>query len=205
MVTYDARVRARRADLEALAPRAVVCGLDELGDMPAGARLYATCGDEDARAYAGRPPAALADADAVLVNEAEARLLTGEPSAAEAAERLATLAGTAVVTLGARGAVGVVDGRRVSAPGVDAGPAIDTTGAGDLFAAAYAWADLRGAEPEDRLRWAALYAALSVTVPTGTAGAVTEARLIEEGTKRCLGELPAPAGRASSGMSSSKG
>ena len=39
----------------------------------------------------------------------------------------------------------------------------DSTGAGDLLAAAYIWADLHGAEPADRLRWAVLYASLAVT------------------------------------------
>jgi sugar/nucleoside kinase (ribokinase family) len=205
MVTYDPRAPVRRADVDALAPRSVVCGLDQLEEMPADARLYATLGDDEARSYARRPPEALTRARAVLVNGSEARLLTGESSPVEAAERLAALAGTAVVTLGRRGAVGVVDGVRVRVDGLPAGPAIDTTGAGDLFAAAYAWTDLRGAEPGDRLRWAALYASLSVSVPTGFAGAVTEQVLIHEGTKRGLPEPPALGWRASSAMSSRKG
>ena len=76
-------------------------------------------------------------------------------------------------------------------PAHDAGPAVDATGAGDLLVAAYIWSDLRGASAEDRLRWAVIYAGLSVTKPTAVAGAVDEATLIAEGAK--LG-LTAPAG-----------
>jgi hypothetical protein len=47
--------------------------------------------------------------------------------------------------------------------------------------AAYIWADLRGADPADRLRWAVLYASLAVTTPTGIGGAVKEPDLIEAG------------------------
>jgi sugar/nucleoside kinase (ribokinase family) len=75
-------------------------------------------------------------------------------------------------------------------PGMDAGPSVDPTGAEDLFAAAYAWADLRGAEVADRVRWAVLGAALSVTAPTGVGGAVSRSRLLEEGTRRGLPEPP---------------
>ncbi len=193
MVTYDPGVRARPEDLRALSPRAVVCGLDELEQVPPEAWAYVTVGDGDARRFAGRPPTALARARALLLNEAEAALLTGGLPAAEAARELAATVETVVVTRGPRGAAAVVDGSEVPVAGVDAGPAVDTTGAGDSFAAAFVWGDLHGADPEARVGWATLYAALSVTAPTGTGGAVTERELIEEGTRRGL----PPAGHAS--------
>jgi sugar/nucleoside kinase (ribokinase family) len=59
--------------------------------------------------------------------------------------------------------------------------AVDTTGAGDLFSAAYVWADHWGAPLAERLRWAVLYAALSVRVATAVAGAVPLKALLEEG------------------------
>ena len=58
---------------------------------------------------------------------------------------------------------------RVEAPVVDV---IDANGAGDLFTAAYVWADLRGGSPRERLRLAAAYASNSVSKPTTRAGAL---------------------------------
>ena len=63
---------------------------------------------------------------------------------------------------------------------------VDTTGAGDLFAAAYVWADHWGASLEQRLRWSVLYASLSVRVATAVAGAVTLRALLEEGVQHGL-------------------
>ena len=74
------------------------------------------------------------------------------------------------------------------APGFEM-KAVDTTGAGDLLCAAFVWADLAGADVEVALRWAVLYGSLSVTVPTGAAGAVTLERLLEEGATRGLPPL----------------
>ena len=100
-----------------------------------------------------------------------------------------------VVSLGADGAAACVDGRAVAVEGYDVGPSIDTTGAGDLFVAAWAWGDAAGLAVDDALRWAALYAALSVRVPTGAGGATRLEEFVEEGTRR---GLPAPP-RAASG------
>jgi sugar/nucleoside kinase (ribokinase family) len=75
----------------------------------------------------------------------------------------------------------------------DAVPVVDATGAGDLLVAAYIWADQLGVTPSDRLRWAVIYATLSVATPTAVAGAVSLQRLLEEGARA---GLSAPDGAA---------
>jgi len=192
MVTVDPGVRARAADLEPLSPRAVAATLEQIDIVPEGVCAFITCGDDDARAFAGRLPkvAVARRPRALIVNRREAGVLTGAATPAEAAARLAEIADIAAVTLGPDGAVAVVDGRQVTVEGSDAAPIVDTTGAGDLFAAALAWGDLIGAEPEVALAWANLYAGLSVGAHTGTGGAVTRERLLTEGAERGLPPLP---------------
>ena len=69
------------------------------------------------------------------------------------AAQLAELAETVVVTLAAEGAIAYSGGKIVTVRRASPSSApLDTTGAGDLLVAAYIWADLRGAEPADRLR-----------------------------------------------------
>jgi sugar/nucleoside kinase (ribokinase family) len=189
MVTVDPGVRARPADLEPLSPRAVSATLEQIDLVPEGPRAYLTCGDDDARAFAGRLPRVERKLRALIVNRREAAVLTGVDAPAEAAEQLGAVAETAVVTLGPDGAVATIDGRTVHVEGAKA-PVVDTTGAGDLFAAALAWADLLGADAEVSLAWANLYAGLSVGAHTGTGGAVRRERLIEEGERRGLPPLP---------------
>ena len=193
MVTVDPGVRSSDADVAAFAPRAVAANLDMLHCVPEGAAAYVTCGDDDARAFANRPLAQLEGVQALFVSEREAITLTAAPTAEDAAERLAERATSVVVTRGAEGALAIVDGTRVEAPGFDAGAAVDTTGAGDLLVAAYVWADQGGASPEDRVRWSIVYAGLSVTTPTAVGGAVDAARLLEAGAQ--LGLAP-PAERS---------
>jgi ribokinase len=191
MITIDPGVRVSRSDVAPLEPRAVAVNLDLMHVVPPGAAGYVTCGEDDARAFAGRPPADLANMRALFVNEREAMALTNAADVESAAEQLGRLVPAAMVTRGANGAIAVIDGRRYESAGFDPGPVIDTTGAGDLFTAAYIWAEQGGAEPEDRLRWAGIYASLSVTRSTAVGGAVTEAQLLEEGAK--IGLAPPPA------------
>ena len=186
MVTVDPGIRARSADLADLHPAALACNVEQLDLVPDGARAYLTCGDDDARAFAGRPPAGLAKIQGLFLGAAEAITLTGADSADAAAEQLAESVPTLVLTLGARGLLAIADGRRVEVPDVEARPIVDPTGDRDLMCAAYAWADLRGASVEDALAWAWLYTRLAMTVPTATGGALTEERLLEEGAARGL-------------------
>ena len=190
MVTVDPGARASAADIAARAPRAVATNLDMLHLVPAEAMAYVTCGDEEARAFKGRPPAALAGSRALFVNRAEALALAGTPSVEAAAAALDGLAETVVVSLGADGALMTTAGEVVATETERVDDPIDTTGAGDLLAAAYIWADLRGAAPVDRLRWSVLYASLSVMTPTGIGGALAEDALVAAGTARGLAVPP---------------
>jgi sugar/nucleoside kinase (ribokinase family) len=188
MVTYEPGSTTRAADVAAFDPRAVIVSLNQLDVVPDGVPAYTTCGDDDARAFARRPPRDLHRARALFVNRREAQLLTAHDSAEESAARLGECLPIAVVTCGPDGAVAAVDGELLRSPGF-AMEAVDTTGAGDLLCAAFVWADLAGADPQAALDWSVLYGSLSVTVPTGARGAVTRSRLIEEAARRGLPPL----------------
>ena len=92
MVTVDPGVRARAADLEPLSPRAVAATLEQIDIVPDDVCAFITCGDDDARAFAGRLPHVERRPRALIVNRREAGVLTGAPTPAEAAERLASVA-----------------------------------------------------------------------------------------------------------------
>jgi len=158
--------------IAALEPRAVVIDLPEVAEAPTGCAVYAVVGDCDARALAGRLPAELASARTLVANHPEASFLTGVDDPERAAEALTRYCPTVVVTLADEGAVcaGPHGLLRESAPSVTA---VDTNGAGDLFTAAWVWADLAGLPVSERLRLAVTYAAMSVRVPTTLAGALT--------------------------------
>ncbi|HEV2873921.1 MAG TPA: carbohydrate kinase family protein [Thermoleophilaceae bacterium] len=121
----------------------------------------------------------LAGVGLLLPNAVEAAVLSGEGDAERAAIALAARVPEVVVTLGAGGALWT-DGREVcraavaDAPAVEggsdeeggaAGAALDTTGAGDAFAAGFLVARLSGAEPEAALRSGCRLAGLAVRTP----------------------------------------
>ena len=186
MVTVDPGVRARASDVAALTPVAIAANLDQLDLLPNGTRSYLTCGDDDARASSRQLPPKPIGARALFLNAPDALVLTNTDSPEAAAEMLGDWVQSVVITLGAERAIAMTSGRRVEIPDFETGPAVDTTGDRDLLCAAYAWADLRGADADERLSWAQLYSRLAMGVPTATGGAVTEERLLEEGAKRGL-------------------
>jgi ribokinase len=184
IITFEPPVRIELETVKRLRPRAVVTGVDELRLVPDGAAGYAVLGDPEADRLAGGVlPADLGRARALLANASEAERLTGTRDPEAAALALAEHVPTAVVSCGADGAVAAANGESF-----DAAPprfeARDTTGAGDLLAAAYVWGDLGGLPLDERLRRAVVYAALSVRTATGAAGAATLDEL-----ERALAEL----------------
>jgi sugar/nucleoside kinase (ribokinase family) len=190
MVTVDPGVRATLADVASRSPRAVATNLDMLHVVPEGAMAYVTCGDDEVRAFRGRPPEALGGARALFVNRTEALALAGTSSVEEAAGVLGELAESVIVTLAGDGGLIASGGEMHSVSTERIEEPVDTTGAGDLLAAAYIWADLHGADAPDRLRWATLYASLGVSTPTGIGGALTESELLAAGTARGLRPPP---------------
>ena len=186
LVTVDPGVGARAADVAALTPVALAANLDQLDLVPNGVRAYLTCGDDDARAFARKLPARNVGARAMFLNAQDACVLTGTDSPEAAGAALAGWIETVVITVDARHVVAMVGGNAVDVPDFDPGPVVDTTGDRDLLCAAYAWADLRGAQPEERISWAQLYSQLEMSVPTAVGGAVNEERLLEEGAKHGL-------------------
>lgn len=126
---------------------------------------------------AALPPGLLALCDYVTPNESEAEGLTGiavrsVDDAAIAAEALLNQgAGAAIVTLGAQGALYRDRERLVHVPAFDAGPVVETTGAGDAFNGAFAAAIARGVDPVTAVRFGCAGASISVTRP-GTAPAM---------------------------------
>jgi sulfofructose kinase len=105
----------------------------------------------------------LAEVDIASFNQFGFSATTGEPPSPEAARRLLdTGPHTVVVTLGSRGALAVTRDEAVVQAGF-AVQAVDTTGAGDTFNAAFVSATVSGLPLADRLRFANGAGALSVT------------------------------------------
>lgn len=107
----------------------------------------------------------LAGVALLLPNLEEAVVLSGEADAEAAASALARRVPEVVLTLGADGALWT-DGTGISRVEADAsGTALDTTGAGDAFAAGFLVARLTGAGPVAALHAGCRLAAVAVCTP----------------------------------------
>ena len=112
--------------------------------------------------------------DFVTPNESEAAYLTGFPVQTVEQARKAGDAflkkgvGAALITLGAAGALLHDCNRSVLVPAFQAGPVVETAGAGDAFNGGFAAALARGDDPLSAVRFGCAVAGISVTRP-GTA------------------------------------
>jgi ribokinase len=119
-------------------------------------------------------PAIFSLCDYVTPNETEAAALTGIAvrtldDARRAGDILLKFgAGTALVTLGEKGALFHRAGQSELVPALAAGPVVETTGAGDAFNGGFAAALAKGMEPLEAAHFACAVAGISVTRP-GTA------------------------------------
>jgi sugar/nucleoside kinase (ribokinase family) len=87
--------------------------------------------------------------DLIFANESEALQLAGAADLDSAIERLARQVKTLVFTRGPAGALAFEDGVKTEVPAISVPVVVDTTGAGDLFAAGFLAARCKG-HPIDR-------------------------------------------------------
>jgi sugar/nucleoside kinase (ribokinase family) len=97
--------------------------------------------------------------DTLFGNEHEVQHLTGCGGLQECLDALSSKVDTLIVTRSAAGAIGVEDGERVEVPAAPVNQVVDTTGAGDLFAAGFIAARCRGRELKACLEAGAIAAA----------------------------------------------
>jgi len=116
------------------------------------------------------PDALIALSDYFIPNETEAALITGLPvenveqAKAAAAALQARGVRNVILTLGAKGALVVTqDGTSTVVPSFNAGPVVETTGAGDAFCGGFAAALAEGMPLLDAVRFGCATAGISVT------------------------------------------
>lgn len=184
----DAAFVAARADLIAGA-KVFLCQLEQ--PMEAAMAALRTASDGGAATILNPAPATalpggmLASCDYVTPNETEAEAVAGvEVADMDGARRAgdALLAAgvrrAAVLTLGARGALYHAPDRSVPVPAFDAGPVVETTGAGDAFNGGFAVALAEGRDPLEAVRFGCAVASISVTRP-GAAAAMPDRAEVE--------------------------
>jgi len=132
------------------------------------------------------PDSLIALSDYFIPNETEAALLTGMPvtnveeAKAAATELQRRGVRNVILTLGAKGAlVQQADGTSTVVPAFNAGPVVETTGAGDAFCGGFAAALAEGKPLLDAVRFGCATAGISVTRP-GTAPSMPQRKEIDE-------------------------
>jgi sugar/nucleoside kinase (ribokinase family) len=119
----------------------------------------------------------LASVDYLMPNIAEALAITGARNLYKATKVLAEFVPTIVVKMGADGALAYSNGQWVDAPALDIEP-VDTTGAGDCFAAGFILGLLSGCTLKECLRYGNIAGGLS-TLACGATCAPTLEQLMQ--------------------------
>lgn len=99
------------------------------------------------------------DIDILFANHVELAALTGEDDFEAGLAQLMHKVPVLVVTCGEKGAVALANGERASVPAEPVAKVVDTTGAGDLFAAGFLFGHVRGRALPDCLKLGAICAA----------------------------------------------
>jgi sugar/nucleoside kinase (ribokinase family) len=97
--------------------------------------------------------------DLLFANENEVRALAGEDDFDRAIDALKDKVPLLVCTCSEKGAIAIDGGTRVHVPAAPVDKVVDTTGAGDLFAAGFLSGQASGRSVEDSLRMGAIAAA----------------------------------------------
>jgi len=169
MVTHGHEAPVSAAELMGTPPRtrAVIAALDDEAwwepCRDAGALVFTHVGWDPSGVWDRGLLDRLAGCHAFTPNEVEAMAYTRADTASAAASQLSELVPLVVVTRGHEGAVAIdqTTGEQADVPALRV-PAIDPTGAGDVFAAALVFGTLDGWPLAERLRFAALASALAV-------------------------------------------
>jgi len=138
--------------------------------------------------------AAIAEVDCILLNDAEVRMLTGEPNLARAARKVMDLGPRIVVAKrGEYGAVMFTGEGFFAVPGYLLEDVRDPTGAGDSFAGGFlGYLDMQGTDPtEDALRRALAYGTVLASFNVEQFGVERLRNLTEEEISERYGALRA--------------
>jgi sugar/nucleoside kinase (ribokinase family) len=181
MVTYTKPLPVPHEELVSLAPPpARTCFIDVDHPVPdwavamrrAGTTVVSDLGWDPTETWSPEVLDRLRHVDVFLPNAVEAMAYTRRDTPEQALDALAGRVPVVVVKRGAAGAIAVdtTTGERAEASGLPVS-ALDTTGAGDVFAAGFVFGTLAGWPLAERLRFANLCAGLSVRHYSGSLGA----------------------------------
>ncbi|MQA95443.1 MAG: carbohydrate kinase family protein [Streptosporangiales bacterium] len=179
MVTHHRPLPIDAHELVARPPRAKTCFVELDSGVPewalrmrgAGARVFADVGWDATGTWSPDVLGLLGQVDVFMPNAIEAMSYTRTNDPEASLRALAELVPVVVVKMGGRGAIAVdgTTGERASAPALPVN-ALDPTGAGDVFGAAFTFGTLAEWPLDQRLRFANLCAGLSVRHYSGSLG-----------------------------------